>query len=247
VELGTDLYSLLWELFMKNIQLKNITKLLVLSSLVSSPIAAYAYDAGDLLVRGRIINVAPNDSSGTVTTNGAFIAADTGANVNDDTTIELDFTYMLSKNLGVELILGSSEHDANATGATLTGLGLGKLFDARTLPPTLTLQYHFMPDAAIQPYAGIGVNYTIFFDKEATGSAEAILGKTSVDIDDSYGLSAQIGADIDIGNNWFVNLDVKYIDMDTEVTLKTAGAFGKLKVDVDIDPWIFGIGIGTRF
>ena len=30
-------------------------------------------------------------------------------------------------------------------------------------PPTVSLQYHFLPDAKFQPYAGFGVNYTHFF------------------------------------------------------------------------------------
>jgi outer membrane protein len=212
-----------------------------LLALAIAPITASATEQGDWLVRGRIINVSPNDSSGTV---GGIPG--TSVTVDDDITAEVDFTYMVAKNWGLELILASSKHDVSGAGA-LAGLGLDqKILDVRTLPPTLTAQYHFAPDSNIRPYAGLGLNYTLFFNESATGNAESILGKTDVSLDSSFGLAGQLGVDIDVSDSWFLNFDVKYIDMNTTATLKTAG-LGDLAVDVDINPWIFGIGIGTSF
>lgn len=71
-------------------------------------------------------------------------------------------------------------------------------------------------------------------------------GKANVHLKDSWGAAANVGVDYAINKDWFVNADVKYIDMDTEATIKT-NALGRLKVDVDIDPWVYGIGIGRRF
>ena len=221
---------------MKNV--KRLIYTLAAAGLTATPLVANAYDAGDWLVRGRVIHVSPNDSSGSLST-----VPGSGASVDSDTTIEVDFTYMYNKRFGVELILASSEHDGEGTG-TLSALG--KIFDARTLPPTLTLQYHFNPDQKIQPYAGIGLNYTLFFNENGTSSLDTALGgSTSVNLDDSVGVAAQLGADIKMNNDWFVNIDVKYIDMDTTGTLTTAAV--TRTIDVDIDPWIFGIGIGKRF
>jgi len=207
-------------------------------SAVATPVMAY--EAGDWLIRGRIINVSSNDDSGDLYINGA--ASGEGVKVDDDTVPELDFTYMISPNWGVELILGYSEH-------TVTGeknwSALGDVIDAKVLPPTLTLQYHFAPNSNIRPYIGAGINYTHFFDEKVAGDVLDIPG-AKVDMDDSWGLAAQIGVDIAVNDVWFVNLDVKYIDIDT--TAKFKGTLvGSAEIDADIDPFVFGIGIGRSF
>ena len=206
--------------------------------------SAAAYEAGDLLVRGRVIAVDPREDSGTVKSSVAGAIPGSGAGLDSNITPELDFTYMLTPNWGLELILASSEHDVSGTGSLA---GLGKLFDARTLPPTLTVQYHFNTNGTVRPYAGIGLNYTLFFNEDATSDFKSAMGgKANVELDDSWGLAGNVGVDVAINKDWFVNADVKYIDMDTTATIKT-NALGRLKVDVDVDPWIYGIGIGRRF
>lgn len=207
--------------------------------------AAHAYEQGDWLVRGRVINVNPDESSSNVSVNGSSVGG-SGVSVDDDWTLELDITYMLHRNWGVELILGYSQHDVGAEGPLS---GLGDVIDTKVLPPTLTLQYHFLPDAKFRPYVGVGVNYTNFFDEDVTGGLDVPGAK--VELDDSWGLAAQVGADFSINDDWFVNVDVKYLDIDTTAKFKglndAVGSPGNAKVDVDIDPWVFGIGIGRRF
>jgi outer membrane protein len=207
----------------------------VISSFVCSP--AVMADAGDWLVRLRALHVSPNDDSGSVSgISGSSVSVDS------DTTIELDFTYFVTQKLGVELILGTSQHDINGEGSIG---GLGKIAKIRTLPPTVTLQYHFQPDASIRPYAGLGVNYTKFYDEKSTSSLESALGPTTVDLSSSWGFNGQLGVDIAFKEDWFVNFDVKYIFIDTTATLNSSGVVNK--VDVDIDPWFIGVGVGRRF
>jgi len=191
--------------------------------------------AADWLVRGRIINVSPDDSSTQVPT-----VAGSGVSVDSDTTLELDFTYMLSKNIGLELILATTKHDVTGTGP-LAGADVSNV---RVLPPTLTLQYHFAPKATLRPYVGVGLNYTVFYNAKL-GAALVANGATDIDYDNSVGLAAQAGLDVDINKDWFVNLDVKYIKIDTTATI-TGGALAGA-VNVDINPWVVGVGIGTRF
>ncbi len=203
-----------------------------------------AYDAGDRLFRARIINVNPNDDSGPIVINGVPVAG-SGVTVDDAYTLDLDFTWMLTPNWGVELLLDlSSSHDVSATGAALGGLG--KIAEVNTLPPSLLLQYHFNPGAQIQPYVGFGINYTTFLDEEVSPSLNAALGGgASIDLDDSWGWAAQIGADIATGGDWFWNVDVKYINIETEAEIRAAA--GLATVDVDINPTVIGIGVGRRF
>ncbi len=199
---------------------------------------ALAVEQGDWLVRGRLIHVAPNDSSGAVST-----LPGSGVAVNAASTLELDFTYMLNPNLGLELILATTKHDLKGKG---TIAGLGKIGESGVLPPTLTLQYHFAPKASIRPYAGVGVNYTLFYGAESSAALDAALGgATGVKLSDSFGLSAQAGLDVSLANDWFMNFDVKYIQIDTKATLTTGGT--TRTVNVDINPWVLGVGVGRRF
>lgn len=210
-------------------------------SAIATPVLAY--EAGDWLVRGRVINVNPNDDSGSLDTSVGNLGE--GVKVDTDTVPELDITYMVSKNWGVELILGYSEH----TVAGEKGISaLGDVIDTKVLPPTLTLQYHFMPDSNIRPYVGAGINYTYFFDEDTAGATAGTAG-SKVSLESSWGLAAQAGVDIALNNDWFVNLDVKYIDIDTtaKFTNIANGAISHAKIDADIDPFVFGIGIGRRF
>jgi len=212
-----------------------VVSITTISSLVYAPVSLAK--PGDWLVRLRALHVSPNDSSGSVST-----LSGSGVSVGTDTTAELDFTYYVTPNLGIEGILGTSQHDLYGEGSIA---GLGKIAEVRTLPPTVTLQYHFKPNDTVRPYAGIGVNYTKFYDQKSSKSLDNALGPTSVSLESSWGLSGQVGFDIDFDQDWFVNFDAKYISMSTTATLNSGGVIRK--VDVNINPWFFGVGIGKRF
>ncbi|HEY4547561.1 MAG TPA: OmpW family protein [Pedomonas sp.] len=215
------------------------TKLSVCAALLGIVASSAAHaEAGDWLVRARAIWVSPTESSSGI--EPAF--PDDRVGVGADVMPELDFTYFATKNVGFELILGTTKH--NVTGRR--GLaGLGTVADTWVLPPTLTAQYHFAPDAKVRPYVGAGLNYTIFYNEDASSSLNAAIGDTSVKLKDSVGYALQAGVDIDLTEKVFLNLDVKYIDMDTTATLRTGNLVNK--VDVSIDPIVAGIGIGMRF
>ena len=226
---------------MKKIPL--ISSILLAAGLASPVSTVMAYEAGDWLIRGRVINVNPNDSSGTLSLNGADTGLK-GVKVDSDTVPELDITYMINRNWGVELILGYSEH-------TVTGekswAALGDVIDTKVLPPTLTLQYHFLPGSNIRPYIGAGVNYTYFFDEEVPSSSLLSSPGDKVKLDSSWGWAAQAGVDIAINQDWFINMDVKYLDIDTTASFKNVLGTNSAKIDADIDPFVYGIGIGRRF
>lgn len=204
-----------------------------------SPNLAHAA-AGDLLVRLRGIVVAPNEKSGSV------LPAFPGEEVSLDNAIapEVDFTYMATNNIGFELIAATTKHTASGkTGTTGT---IGKLASTWVLPPTLTAQYHFLPEGKVRPYVGAGVNYTMFYNDKASNALEGAVGETRVRLKDSFGWAVQAGLDIDLNEKMFLNLDVKYIDMDTTARLDTTAA-GTQRVKINIDPIVVGAGVGFRF
>jgi outer membrane protein len=172
------------------------------------------------------------------------LAAVSGAariGVSDSYAPELDFTYMLSDHIGTELILATTKHQLQGRAALA---GIDQVASTWVLPPTLTLQYHFLPHAKIRPYVGAGVNYTIFYSSKASGALKAAIGDTDVHLKNSFGYALQAGLDFDITRRVFANLDVKYIDIDTKARLTTGALVSR--VDTSIDPLVFGVGLGLR-
>jgi len=199
---------------------------------------AAALEAGDWLIRVRAIGVLPTDDSGGIKPDllGAGIEAQPAA------MPELDITYMATDQIGLELILATTPHDADGKGAIA---GLGKVADAWLLPPTLLVQWHFIPGGSFHPYVGAGINWTITYGESASGSLKAALGPTQVHMGNSVGFALQAGADYDINDRWFVNFDVKYIDLDVDTKL-VSGAVTR-RTNLEINPVIVGFGVGYRF
>ncbi len=211
----------------------------IFAAVAASAAPAYALDGGDWLVRLRGIVVDPQDSSSGISPD--LPTAKIG--VDSAPTAEVDFSYMFTQNIGAELILASPIHDLNGRGAIAA---LGHIGDAELLPPVLTLQYHFMPKSWIRPYLGVGVNYTIFFNEDASNSLNTALGgPTKIRIDNSVGPAGQAGVDIDVTENVFLNFDIKFVDMQPGVRLITGNTVRH--ASVDINPLIIGIGVGTHF
>lgn len=195
--------------------------------------------AGDVLLRLRTIVVVPNEKSGSV------LPAFPGDHVAVDNSFmpEVDVTYMATDHIGFELIASTTKHTASGKSGT-TG-SIGKLVSTWVLPPTLTAQYHFNPKGKVRPYLGAGVNYTVFWNEKASDGLVAAVGPTKVHMKDSFGWAAQAGVDVDITPKVFLNLDVKYIDIDTSARLRTTVA-GTQNVAISLDPLVFGIGLGIR-
>lgn len=202
-----------------------LATLVITSALATSAFAGAASSAnpqaGDWLIRARAIGVIPDESS------DLSVAAE--AKVDNNYVPEFDFTYFLTQNWALELIAAVSPHDVS----TDTGIDAGS---AWLLPPTLTLQYHFTDFDGFKPYVGAGINYTHFFNEKGS----AALG--TVDYDDSFGPAFQVGVDVPIAENTYANLDVKKVFINTD-----AAWSGGVTADVDIDPWIIGVGVGYRF
>ena len=69
---------------------------------------------------------------------------------------------MLSDNWGFEILASwPFSHDVSL-GTVSPGNADVKIAETKHLPPTFSMQYHFMPSGKVQPYAGLGVNYTTF-------------------------------------------------------------------------------------
>lgn len=205
-----------------------------------------ALEKGDFLIRAGAVMVAPDESSSSIKAG----SADLGGNVSVDnnTQLGLNFAYMVTDHWAVELLAATPfSHDVSLGGspAGLDSLN-GGLGNIKHLPPTLSVLYYPMATSSkFQPYAGIGINYTMFFDESIDNSAQA-KGFSNLNLENSWGLAGQIGMDYFITDNITLNAQVRYIDIDTKATVDLSGV-GALDVDVDIDPWVYMVGIGYKF
>ncbi|WP_027477391.1 OmpW/AlkL family protein [Curvibacter gracilis] len=194
---------------------KQVMAVAALCALMSG--AAFAQQAeGPWLVRARAVNLQASNGD----TTGL------GLSTNNKWLPEVDFTYFINKNIAAELILTVPQSQTLYSKGTAIG-------SFKHLPPTLTLQYHFDANG-FKPYVGAGINYTRLSDINLPAGV-------SVD-SNSFGPALQVGVDIPVGKNLYVNFDVKKVYIRTDVS--AAGSkLGTFKVD----PLLVGVGLGWRF
>lgn len=243
----------------------NHKKILLTATLALFSFNALAQSQGDWLVRVGIGHVAPDADSSNLVFEGIELD-NYRVDVDDNTRPVFNLTWMATDNVGLELLASwPFNHRIEGDGALS---GLGKLGHTKHLPPTLSLQYHFRPGMNFRPYAGVGLNYTYFFDEKANdtlhqgiiGTSNAALGtqysggSTELEVDDSFGLALQLGADVALNDWWFLNFDLRYIEIEADAQINTttfdAGGFEtdlSSRVRADIDPWVFTTAIGLRF
>ena len=180
--------------------------------------------AGDFVVRARGIAMVPQED-----TYDDTLGTGEGQLTND-VVPEVDFSYFVTDNIALELIAATTQHDLTWQNPNLDAGSV------RLLPPTLTLQYHFMPESRWSPYVGAGINYTFFYDSKPGQFS-------SVKYEDGFGYAFQAGFDYAISGPWSVNLDVKKVFLDTDISINN----GANTTKAHLDPWVFGVGIGYRF
>src|SRR5690606_9764986 len=173
---------------------------------------------------------------------GGAKAAGTGATLDSDTQLGLNFAYMLTDKLGIELLAATPfSHDIGTKG--LGGLKLGSV---KHLPPTLSAVYYPLDSkSAFQPYVGAGINYTWFFDESVSSDAKA-RGFDGMKIKNSWGWAAQVGADYMLTDKLMLNAQIRYIDIDT-TAYASHSTLGRAKVDVDVEPLVYMVGLGYKF
>jgi outer membrane protein len=187
-----------------------------MTAMLCATASAQTTAPGPWLVRLRAVNLdsVNGDSTGLA------------LSINNKVLPELDISYFFTPNIAAELVLTVPQKQTLSAGGTEIG-------SFKHLPPSLTLQYHF-PMNGFKPYVGAGINYT---------RISAVSLPAGVDVDrNSFGPVLQVGVDIPVGKNLYLNLDVKKAYIRTEVSANGVG-LGTFK----IDPLLVGVGLGWRF
>ncbi len=226
--------------------MKKALSIALAAALAGGTVMAQAYEKGDFVLRLGAVNVSPESDSSNI---NLPTLPTLHAEVEDDTQFGIIPMYMVTDNVGIELLAATPfEHDI-----TLNGKGVNlDAASTKHLPPTITAQWYPRGGKeGWQPFLGLGVNYTIFFDEETTKELDStlntILGATDVDLDldNSFGLAAQAGVDIPFAKNWALSLEVWYIDIQTNATVSTD--VGDVNFKTQIDPFVYHVGIAHRF
>lgn len=181
--------------------------------------------AEDWFIRAGAAHVSPKSNNGSVA-GGAF-----AVDIDSNTQLGLVIGRKLNDHWAVELLAATPfRHTVRLNGADAV--------DFKHLPPTLSLQYDFLPNASVSPFAGLGVNYTWTYDEKTYGP---VAGNT-VKLGNSWGLAAQLGARFEVGENMDIVAEARWMDIDADVRLNGA------KIGTaNVDPLVYGMYLGWRF
>jgi outer membrane protein len=227
---------------------RSVLSAALLVAVVGVSVPASAYEQGDWIIRAGAAMVDPDTDSDPIDIGDTRLPG--GVDIDDDTQFGITGTYMLTNTWGIELLASSPfEHDINLVDAPVAA------GSAKQLPPTLTVMWYPRGNIqGFQPYIGLGVNYTYFWDEEVDKELETALGEivgtpgpldADLDLDDSFSWAGHAGFDYTFNDRWGLNASVWYLDIDTEADISTE--LGSVKFDVDVDPWVYMVGVSYRF
>ena len=198
---------------------------------------------GDVQFKIFATYVAPDGKISDVKLDAIGLPANTQAKADDNITPTVAIEYFVADAISIETIAGVTQHDVNGRGG-LNGATL--VSDAKIVPATLTLKYHFGKDGGIQPYVGAGPSYFIFID-EKPGATTRALGATRQKMGDKLGVALQAGIDIPVNDKGLAfSLDAKRYFLRPTATW-FAGTTPVIKTRHTLDPWVLSAGVAFRF
>lgn len=216
--------------------------LIALVGALALPGQAFA-KAGDVQFKLLATDVAPDGKISDVKTDLIGLPAGTQARADDNVTPTVAIEYFVSDAISLETIAGVTQHDVDGRGA-LDGATL--VSDAKIVPATLTLKYHFGKDGGVRPYVGVGPSYFIFID-EKPGATTRALGAMRQKMGDKLGAALQAGIDIPLGGTGLaLSIDAKRYFLRPTATWY-AGGTEVLKTRHKLDPWVISTGVAFRF
>lgn len=216
---------------------------------------ALAHEAGQWILRGGVGVVMPKDNNLVLPTISlAPLTIDATVQVDDGTSMTLTGTYMFTENWAFDILVAwPFKHDIDLDATIDDGIdvisGTVPFGEVKHLPPTFSVQYHFSPDANFQPFVGLGLNYTTF-SGEKLDQDVIDAGILNFSLDDSFGVAAQVGADWLLSGQWLINFDVRWIQIESDLTATVDDGTGPVSGElgtVKIDPWVFAVNVGYRF
>lgn len=221
--------------------MKSLTALAaVLLAAAATPAAAEAQ--GPLQIKVLATAVLTDGKITRVNTDAVGLPATLQTKSNDNVVPTIAIEYFVSDSLSLETICCMTQHDVDAT----TGLpGAELVSNAKVIPATLTVKYHF-PLGGAKPYIGAGPTYFLWVDTKP-GAATLPLGVTKTTLSDELGLALQAGVDVPLNDAGMgLTLDAKRYFVNTTARWY-AGSTLAIETKHKLDPWVLSAGLAWRF
>lgn len=221
----------------------NVVKLLVAAGALAAAAGASAQSAGQLAVSIGANQVTPKVESGAIS---APALPNSLGDVGKDTQPVVIFDYGLTDNVSLEAAIGTPyKHTLYGAGSIA---GTGKLGTVESLPPTVFAQYRFFqPGSMIRPFIGLGLTYAAFMKETGSGKMTALTNPgsstpTTFSIDNKWTYSGQIGATVNVYEQWIASVAFVKTRLRTDVHFST-GQYQHMR----LDPNSVMLSVGYKF
>jgi outer membrane protein len=182
---------------------------------------------------------------------GPYTIPGLNAGLDNVTTAYFAYIRRLSEHVDVELAAGDppTTKTIGQGPATVGSVPFNgqTLITAKWLSPTALLEYKFMSDSdALRPYVGVGINHTVFYDRQVTLAGQHVTGgPTSLSLTPSTGLAATLGLSYRVDSHWYAHASYSVSNIHTTASSDTAGLIRK--THIDFGPRAVVLAVGYTF
>ncbi|WP_052675647.1 OmpW/AlkL family protein [Agrobacterium arsenijevicii] len=198
------------------------------ASLADDVSISRGFQAGDVMIRGRISGLIPYNQQSTVDLIGGHV------NVPSMILPDLDVSVFLSEHWSVTGQTGVLNTKIKVVDTLYGDLDVGTVW---TLPLSLTVQYHPAMEGRFKPYIGAGMVATWYFGEKPAGGYVQ-----DFSVSNSYAPLIKAGVDYQIDDKWFANFELKQVFTPTQ-TIQNQG----ISARTSLETISAGFGVGYRF
>ena len=199
-------------------------------------------ETGDILIKARgTFSLRSGADAVTGTANSSVVSATAGNAFGAEAAMD----FFLTSNILMEFAFSGAPYDVKdaATGKNLVSAGM--------ITPTVSLLYYPLPAGRFRPYFGGGVTYANFYSEksgELLANAQHIPIKVA--LKSNLAPVGQIGADIAVSDQLYVNIDAKYLLAKSKLTVTPSApvpGFNIPSANQNLNSFTLGAGVGFKF
>jgi outer membrane protein len=179
---------------------------------------------------------------------GPFTPAGINLRVDHVNTPYFAYLRRLTSSWSLELAAGvpPETHTRGVGPATLGSVPFNgqEVATAKWFSPSVLLEYNFLEESsAFRPYAGVGFNYTHFYERNSTAAGDAANGgPTKTYLSDSVGPAATVGVSYKFTRQWNVIASYSIAQVNSEYNSNTAGVSRRTEVHFNPTTWVAAVG-----
>ena len=212
--------------------------------------AAFAHEPGSFIVRAGVMYANLKSDSSRISVNDSDIPGSKVKTSDGAQLLNLSGTWMFAPHFGLGAMIGGGfYHELRARGTgSHPRIAEGRFAEVSQQPFAANVQFFFLdPKSRFQPYIGIGLNYTMFYDERYTRRQRRLgYRRDELDVKNSWGWAAQVGADIALTDRFYLNATVWKLDVEAKAKGEARNG-DEIEFKMNLDPWIYSVGVGYRF